>query len=75
MRPFGADGARTIEVLLLEGARLLLELGRQEIRQLGVVARIAGKRGGDRIELEVLFPELRVQRVELRGAAVGGVRA
>ena len=71
---FGADGARAIEILLLERARLLLELGRQEIRQLGVVARVAGERGGDRVELEVLFPELRVQRVQLRGAVVGGLR-
>jgi hypothetical protein len=52
---FGADGASAIEVFLLERFRLRFELGRQEVGELGVVARIAGKRRRDRVELEVLL--------------------
>ena len=55
---------------------LLLVFLRQEVRQLAVVARIAGEGGGDRVELQVLFPELGVHLAEIRrhfgSAACGG---
>ena len=50
----------------MEAARLILVLDREDVRQLAVVARIAREGRGDRIELQVLFPEFRVQRVQPR---------
>ena len=69
----GADGARAVEVLLVERAVLLLELLGQEIRQLVVVTRITREGRDDRVQLEVFFPELGVQLAEL-GGLVGGAR-
>ena len=71
---FGADGpARDRDTSGGTRAACSSNSGRQEIRQLGVVARIAGEGGGDRVELEVLFPELRVQRVRAARLVVRGI--
>ena len=67
------DRPRAVEALLVVVVRLL-ELRAQEIRQLVVVARVADEGRLDRVELQVFLPVFLVERVELRGERVRGVR-
>ena len=63
----GAYGFDFLQPVPGEAQRLFPEFGRQEIRQLVVVARVTLEGRAQRVELQRFFPVLLVQRVELAG--------
>src|SRR3546814_9713564 len=73
LQPLRTDRLDLLEPAGDEVMRLLAVVLGQEIRQLVVVARIALEGRGQRVQLEVLLPVLRVHLLELGGLVAGGL--